>query len=173
MTPSVTAPSVTALTVRLNEILPYPRSVNWDGRAPANPADEWIELYNASRRPVDLTGWSITVQVPGRRAAQTYRFARRTTLAAGDYLVLFQRETRLVLDNKTATVSLLDGSGRVVDSMLYELPGPDESLNRDEDGEWHAGWTPTPGEENEEPAGLLKRMRPLPATATPAARRRP
>jgi len=70
-------------------------------------------------------------------------------------------------------VSLLDAKGLVVDSMLFELPGPDESLSRGEDGEWHAGWTPTPGEENEEPAGLLKRTRPLPATATPAARRRP
>jgi len=76
--------------------------VNWDGRAPANPADEWIELHNPTRRPVDLAGWSITVQVPGRRIAQTYRFARRSTIAAGDYLVLFQRETKLVLDNKTA-----------------------------------------------------------------------
>lgn len=159
------------LAVRLNEVLPNPRTIDWDGRAPANPADEWIELYNPGPRAADLTGWSITVQVQGRRAAQTYRFARKTTLAADGYLVLFQRDTRLVLDNQTATIRLLDASGQLVDAVTYEMPEPDESLSWGADGEWHPGWPPTPGEANEEPATMLKRPVRVPATATPARRR--
>ena len=113
-------PTATVVTVRLNEILPNPLFVNWDGQGKATAQDEWIELYNPTRRAVDLTGWSITVQVPGKRLSQTYRFGRRMTLAASGYLVLYQRDTRLVLDDLTATVWLLDAGGHVVDSVTYE-----------------------------------------------------
>jgi len=159
------------VTVRLNEILPYPKAVNWDGRGGANAQDEWIELHNPTRRAVDLSGWSVTVQTPGKPVAQKYGFTRRTVIPAGGYVVLYQRDTRLLLDDLTATVRLLDAEGEVVDWVVYEELGPDESTSRGEDDEWHAGWTPTPGKENTAPLPALKRG--IRVSPTPRARTRP
>ena len=143
--------------------------MNWDQRGRANAQDEWIELANPTRRAADLSGWSVTVQIPGKQPVQTYRFARRTTIAAGGHLVLYQRDTRLVLDDLTGMVRLLDARGEVVDSVLYEKLGPDESYSRGDDGKWHAGWTPTPGKANASPLPALKRelrLTPTPRTGT-------
>ena len=76
--------------VRLNELLSNPESINWDGRGRVDLSDQWLELYNTTRRAVDLRNWSI--EIVDRTATQTYRFARRQVLAAGDHLVLFGRE---------------------------------------------------------------------------------
>jgi len=169
-TPTATVAAASA-TVRLNEILPYPKAVNWDGRGGANAQDEWIELYNPTRRAVEVSGWSITVQTPGKAVAQAYRFTRRTIIPAGGFVVLYQRDTRLLLDDLTATVRLLDADGGVVDWVVYEGLGPDESTSRGEDGNWYAGWTPTPGKANVAPLPALKRG--IRMSPTPRVRTRP
>ncbi|MGE5603417.1 MAG: PA14 domain-containing protein, partial [Nitrososphaerales archaeon] len=95
--PSTSTPTPTATatflprSVRINEIMPNPQNVNWDGRGRANAQDEWIELYNPTSRPVDISRW--TVELPGRRSTATYRFGRNTVIPARGYLVLFQRES--------------------------------------------------------------------------------
>jgi len=169
-TPTATVAAASA-TVRLNEILPYPKAVNWYGRGGANAQDEWIELYNPTRRAVEVSGWSITVQTPGKAVAQAYRFTRRTIIPAGGFVVLYQRDTRLLLDDLTATVRLLDADGGVVDWVVYEGLGPDESTSRGEDGNWYAGWTPTPGKANVAPLPALKRG--IRMSPTPRVRTRP
>lgn len=169
-TPTVTptgTPVTRAGAVRLNELLPNPRATNWDRRGRANAQDEWIELYNPGQRAIDLAGWTIAVQTPGAQLSQGYRFGRRSAIGPGAYLVLYQRDTQLVLDDRTATVRLLDADGRLVDSVTYEGLGPDESYSRDEAGVWHAGWPPTPGAQNAAPG--FKRGGPL--TPTPRIRR--
>ena len=49
--------------MRLNEVLSNPKWTDWDGDGKVNTKDEWIELYNAGDRAVDLSGWSLTVEL--------------------------------------------------------------------------------------------------------------
>ena len=91
--------------------------MNWDGRGRANAQDEWIELRNPTGRAVDISRWS--VEAPGRRLSLTYRFPRGTILPANSYITLFQRDTRLVLDDQGATLRLYNATGALVDTVKY------------------------------------------------------
>ncbi|MFN2155638.1 MAG: PA14 domain-containing protein [Anaerolineae bacterium] len=67
-TPTATAtPEPTPESVRLNEVLPYPKRTDWDQDGKVDARDEWIELYNAGDAAVDLHGWSLAVDetLPG------------------------------------------------------------------------------------------------------------
>jgi hypothetical protein len=39
--------------VRLNEVLPRPMNVDWDGNGVADAYDEWVEVFNLEAYPVD------------------------------------------------------------------------------------------------------------------------
>ena len=65
--------------VRLSEVLPAPRAVDWDRSGAANVRDEWIELYNGSGRSVNIGGWSLDL---GRGRGRAYRIPRGTSAAA-------------------------------------------------------------------------------------------
>jgi hypothetical protein len=145
--------------VELSELLSNPRDVNWDGRGRANAQDEWIELRNTSGRSVDVSRW--TIEVPGRRLSQSYRLPRGTTIPANGHLVLYQRETRLVLDDGGSTVRLLDASGAPVDSVRFPALKADQSYSRDATGAWRSDWPPSPGQPN---SAVAPKSR---ATATP------
>ncbi len=53
------APSGGSGSVSLNEFLPYPHDVDWDGDGSADYLDEWIELYNGSDEAVGFGGWKV------------------------------------------------------------------------------------------------------------------
>ena len=129
----------------INEILPAPRTVDWDGDGKANAADEWIEIHNASVRPVDLSGWRLET---GKGGGINYRIPRGTTLRAGAILVFYQRQTRLKLDDAGGTVRLVDRSGKVADTVRYGALSPDASYSRDAKNAWHGDWPPSPGSAN-------------------------
>jgi hypothetical protein len=144
----------------INEVLPAPKAVDWDGDGKANAADEWIEIHNASARPVDLSGWRLEV---GKGAGSVYRIPRGTVLRAGAILVLYQRQTRLRLEDTGGTVRLVDRSGKVADSVRYGALGSDASYSRDAKNVWHGDWPPSPGRPNVPPATSV------PGTGTPTA----
>jgi hypothetical protein len=131
--------------VVINEVLPAPKMVDWDGDGKANAADEWFELFNATGRPVDLSGWRLET---GKGAGTLYRIPRGTTLRAGAILVFYQRQTRLRLEDAGGTVRLVDRGGKVTDSVRYGVLGPDASYSRDAQNAWHSGWPPSPGSAN-------------------------
>jgi hypothetical protein len=135
--------------VVVNEVLPVPRSVDWDGDGKANPADEWIELYNATGRPVDLSGWRLET---GRGAGTVYRIPRGTVLRAGAIRVFYRRQMLLKLEDAGGLVRLVDRAGKVVDSIRYGALGPDASYSRDAKNVWHGEWPPSPGKPNLPPA---------------------
>ena len=124
------------------------RAVDWDGDGKANAADEWIELLNATGRPADLSGWRLET---GRGAGTVYRIPRGTVLRAGAILVLYQRQTRLKLEDAGGPVRLVDRGGKVVDSVRYGALGPDVSYSRDAKGVWHSDWPPSPDRPNVPP----------------------
>ena len=161
-TPGTPAPTPTRTSVAINEVLPVPRAVDWDGDGKANAVDEWIELYNATGRPVDLSGWRLET---GRGAGAVYRIPRGTVLRAGAIRVFYQRQTRLKLEDAGGLVRLVDRGGKVVDSVRYGALGPDASYSRDAKNVWHGDWPPSPWP-TERPA------RPHPAQAGNAHRRR-
>jgi hypothetical protein len=86
-----------------------PPTNNLPGRA---SAEEWIELYNRSSGPVDLTGWEI-------RGGIEYRFGPGQTIAAGGYLV--------VADN-AAALRLIYPSADIVGDFGGRLSGSSDRI---------------------------------------------
>src|SRR5437588_6952653 len=97
-----------------------------------NPADEWLELYNAGDAPADMSGWQFSKGIK-------YTFAGGTTLGAGQYLVLardlsrFQAKYPSVanvvggwqggLSNHGDTLRLDDTAGAVQNELTYGSEG--------------------------------------------------
>lgn len=104
--------------------------------APGSDTDqEWVELFNAGASPVDLTKWKINdgsnhiLNVPPKNNGKG-----SITIPSGGYIILAADaltfatqypsvahviDTILALPNTNGTVSLVDESGVVVDSLSY------------------------------------------------------
>ena len=97
--------------------------VAWAGTA-ANTSDEWIELYNVTDQPVDLSGWTLTfgdtvIDLGG---------AANTIIEPGGYFLLERTDDDTVSDvpadliytggltNLGMVLNLLDQTGTVVDT---------------------------------------------------------
>ncbi len=164
LTPVTPSPTSPRPQVAINEVLPAPKAVDWDGDGKANAADEWIELLNTTRRPLDISGWRLET---GRAGGTVYRIPRGTVLRAGAILVLYQRQTRLTLEDTGGPVRLVDRSNKVVDSMRYGALSPDASYSRDPKDIWHSDWPPSPGSANLPPGAPGPGRRTPTATPTP------
>jgi hypothetical protein len=159
--PATATPSPTPTSspgVRLSEVLPAPRAVDWDRNGVANVRDEWIELYNGNGKTVNIGGWSLDL---GRGRGRAYRIPRGTVLRPGAYLVLYRLQTGLTLDDAAGQVRLLDAAGRLVDSVSYGALLPDRSASRDALGVWHADGRPSPGGPNLPPAAATPTATPI------------
>ncbi|MCY3568871.1 MAG: lamin tail domain-containing protein [Chloroflexi bacterium] len=142
-TPMPPAASVALPAVRITEILPAPQT----GRP------EWIELFNASEHPIDLSGWSIgdlggrtdlsgVVPPGGRLVVATQR-------VESDGAILVVERIGNGLNNNADTIVVYDRDGREVDSVTYgldELPAPGSGLSLALDPErWVVTARPSPG----------------------------
>lgn len=133
-------------SVRLNEFLPAPYRIDWDGGGTPTHLDEWIELHNTSNSPCNLGGWKILVQ--GSHVS-THTIAPSTTLPPLGYLVLYRKDTGLELPNSAGRVQLFAPGVGIVDRYVYSTTGPDCSWGlTPDDLNWHAYCRPTPGEPN-------------------------
>lgn len=56
--------------------------------SPANPTDSFIELYNASPKPVDLSGWTLTQHQTQQAIFSSVKIPAGTKLAAGGFYLL-------------------------------------------------------------------------------------
>ncbi len=146
-TPTATAtatPTVPALAgVRINEILPVPGAVDWDGNGTVNVQDQWLELYNSSLITVNVGGWSIMRVSASDRASGhdnqvsqegQYSLPADTMLQPGAFLVVYGLQSGLVLDIGGGQIRLLDARGQQVDGVVYSALAPDVSLSRADDG---------------------------------------
>jgi hypothetical protein len=138
--------------VIVNEVLADPPSdatgdLNEDGFFDGSD-DEFVELFNASRREITLDDWTIEDGTKVR-----FTFPSGTTLAAGKVVVVFgggdvswlaqATETQMFvaadglgLANAGDTVVLRNDKGDVVDRVFYGAEGgADRSLVRKTDGE--------------------------------------
>jgi hypothetical protein len=89
--------------VMLNEILPAPRAVDWDGDGTADRQDEWIELFDPGRAPVGLGGWQVQ-----DASGAIHTLPLDANISAAGYALLFRRQTGLTLNNDADRVTLLD-----------------------------------------------------------------
>jgi len=97
--------------------------VAWAGTE-ANTRDEWIELYNPTDQPVDLSGWTLTF---GDYTVDLGE-AAKTIVEAGGYFLLERTDDDTVADvpadltytnslnNAGMVLNLLDQTGTVVDT---------------------------------------------------------
>jgi hypothetical protein len=166
--PPLETPEPMPIGVRLNEILPVPAAVDWDGNGVADGRDEWIEIRNTAPVPIDVSGWTLDNGPNGT----SYVFPQGTILEPDTFAVFYRQETGIVLDDDGGVVRLLGparlrsivpGVGMppvddpygwpVADVVTYgDLPA-DSSYSRNEGGVWHTGWPPSPGRPNLPPEG--------------------
>ncbi len=133
-------------TILINEILPAPYGIDWDGSGVADHNDEWIELFNPLNRPVGLGGWQLQ-----DAAGVTYNIPLEVSIPAGGFAVLYHTQTGVAFNNGGDTLTLIHPNGTVIDSYTYgHSPGSDESWCRLPDGSgfWSDDCRPTPGGAN-------------------------
>ncbi len=133
--------------VRLNELLSSPKEIDWDGDGVANYLDEWIELFNMGEEPVQLAGWAL-VEGPDASTGHRYVFPADTTLEAGQYLVIYRRQSQLALNAGEELVHLLFPDDTPADTTHYtSFAGYDQSWCRlpNGTGEWSVACIETPG----------------------------
>ncbi len=141
-----------AASVRLNEILA--RNTHVLTNSLATP--DLVELFNFGSSAVDLSGFRLT---PDTNGLVAFVFPQSTTLAAGEYRVLFADASTnsglhlgFNLNASGDSLYLMDPAGRVVDSVQFGVQASDLSLGRSFDGSWTL-CEPTFGVENR-PLGL-------------------
>jgi DNA/RNA endonuclease YhcR with UshA esterase domain len=135
--------------VLLNEFLPAPRSVDWDGDGTADYNDEWIELYNAGQAAVGLGGWQLDDVAEG--GSGPYTIPADKIIPPGGFLVFFKKDTGISLNNDEDWVRLLRPDRTVADEYHYtSSPGYDRSFGRTVDGggHWTADYVVTMGAPN-------------------------
>ncbi len=161
-TPTPTPTAGPLPPVRLNEILPRPDAIDWDGNGKTDAYDEWIEVVNLHAEVVDLGGWALD-DMPGGSAP--YLFPASTLLEPGGFLVRYRSTIGVALNQDTDTARLLAPDGREVDTFSYRNPGRDASYSRavDGTGDWTETYPPSPGGPNRPGAPT--------ATATPSRTR--
>ncbi len=143
--PPTMAPGTAVL---LNEYLPAPRDIDWDGDGEATAQDEWVELFNPGDAQLELRGWQLDDVADG--GSSPHVLSEGTVIAPRGYLVIFRRESKIALNNGGDSIRLLRPGGAVADEHAYDRSAPDASFSRHEDGvgAWTDALPPSPGGSN-------------------------
>lgn len=153
-TPTATAPPPVTGSGLFNEVLLYPQVIDWDGNGNPDLDDQWIELANRSRAPVNLSGWRLVQGSSTGNVDTSYQFPANTVIRPGQYLVLYRSATGFVLNISGDTIMLVNAQGQVMGRLSVPELSPDTSYSRDNQGLWHTDWPPSPGAPNQ-PTSLL------------------
>jgi len=122
--------------VVINEVLANPTG--------AEPANEFIELYNDGSSAVNISGYRLN------DTDSTYAFPDTTEIAASGFLVFYGSVTGMTLDNAADTVYLLDVTNTTLDSISYTGTTEGSSIGSRPDGSTNivAFTVPTPNATN-------------------------
>lgn len=99
--------------IYFKEILPNPVGKDTDG--------EWIRLVNTSGQDKILSGWSI-------KDASGKTFLLNASIPQGGEIVLEYSITGITLNNNGDTLSLMDESGEIVDTLSYTNQVSDDEI---------------------------------------------
>ena len=146
-------------SIYINEIYVSPNSeayggIDWNGDGEISRySNQFVELHNPSEEAIDIGGWWIDDIADG--GSPMCSIAWGTVIDSGAYLVFYRAQTNIEFDYFAGdTVSILDGSGFVVDSVSYEAEDSDYGIpyGYDSSGTWAklSDGSPTPGGSNNE-----------------------
>lgn len=118
---------------------------------------DWVELYNPTDEPIDLSGFGFTNEI---KRTFRYRFPDGTVLEPGAYLVLYCTGgteasdsdpfcTGFNLSANGEDLYLVNPNNVEADEVHVPALEPDTSYARTADGEFVVTTVPTPGEENQ------------------------
>lgn len=137
-TPDISMPEEPVLQVLITELLPNPGSPGTDAD------DEFIELYNPNSRAVDLHDYRLET---GKDFSYHFTFGSQT-LAPGQYLVMYAKDTNLVLSNSGGRARLIHANGTVLgETSMYDEAKDDMSWVLI-GSSWQWTSTATPGQAN-------------------------
>ncbi|MEX0918237.1 MAG: lamin tail domain-containing protein [Candidatus Paceibacterota bacterium] len=105
--PSPTGPS----SVTINEVM-------YDLATGDDTAREWVEVYNGSGAPVDLSGWTFVEN--GTQHGMTLD-SGTTTLASGEYALIVDDPAGFAGDHSVSGVSIFDSSFEMANSATSTL----------------------------------------------------
>jgi hypothetical protein len=132
--------------VVISEVLPSPRTVDWDGDGVVDGNDEWVELYNKGDVPVGLGGWMLR-----EGGGKVYMLPLGFVLPGRGYGRIYGASSLLPLNNDGDTITLLRPDGVTADVFVYDRdPGYDTAWCHLAES-WEgvaARCAPTPGYEN-------------------------
>ncbi|MFN8423870.1 MAG: lamin tail domain-containing protein [Anaerolineae bacterium] len=159
-TATAAAPTVAApAAVRLNEVLPAPRGVDWDGDGTANGDDEWVEVFNGGPVDLDLRGWLLDDAADGGSSA--YRIP---DAAAGRPRPAAPCSSRRPGCRSTTEGTAFGCSDPPATSMPleYGATGPRRCLGSEPDGSgaWTDRLNPSPARRTGRPASARRPPRP-------------
>ena len=140
------------LGVILNEIMPSNKTTYADENGAYS---DWIELYNATAAPVDLSGFGLS---DDPLKPLKWKFPEGITLGPNEYLVVFcsgalnisngdELHASFKLAAYEETVTLCNRRGQKVDEVSYQEMAADVAYARTETG-WDISGRPTPGYAN-------------------------
>lgn len=133
-TPSA-SPIVYSSNIHVWEFLPNP--VGDDNEL------EFVELYNASDTPVDISGWMLDTG-----ATSTFSFSDGTALGAMEFKAFFSSSHDISLSNSSDRIKLIRPDNVIQDDIVYTSSKEGHSYNRIDTGSYEQSFTPTPGQAN-------------------------
>ncbi len=121
----------------------YPNPIGNDNR---QENYEWIEIYNNSDSEINLKGWQIDDIL--NKGSKSYLVIEDTIIKPGNFLVLENSQTKIVLNNSGDEINILWPDGTVVDNLKYERSKEGYSYNWVSDDSWAWSRKITPGNNN-------------------------
>ncbi|MBR5150595.1 MAG: CotH kinase family protein, partial [Bacteroidaceae bacterium] len=134
----------------------------------------WVELYNNSRKSINLAGYSLSDDASNPRKYEFFQNAG--VLAPGEYKIIYFDNHGLnayhvdfKLDADGSALYLYDAAGVSIDHVEYSFAYPETSYARkgDAEEEWSTCITPSPGATNNGAQFSVKRAS-KPRANTPA-----
>lgn len=122
--------------VIINEILPNPRG--------PDETKEWIEIYNQNNFEINLSKWTLRDK---SGSIKKYSILDGTKISAHGFLVFKRPETKIIMNNKTDKILLLDPNNKIVSSVSFTLAPLGQSYNNIKSN-WLWSLNPTAGKAN-------------------------
>lgn len=135
--------------------------------APDGGMYDWIELYNSSSSPVDISGWGLSDK---QNTPYMYCFPQGTTISGKGYLVVFCESKSdgsnniapFGLSTSGETVFLTDKNGSTADSVEFGILAENETFGQYPDGSGKfAVMNGTPNSANQASADVLTLKAPV------------
>ncbi len=91
---------------------------------------EWLEIYNQDISTVDISGMYLKERSSNGEIGTTKTMLPFTTLSSGSYLVIYENDLKLSLNNSGDSIFLFDANDTIVDNFKYDSTATSLSVSR-------------------------------------------